>query len=239
MNIKNQFLLIVLLTFFIQLSSCRWDSTEHHLTSHIFELNGNSVDSTQQVFFHFLENGNAIVFNFRDFTKIETQTGNWKLKNDSLKIALDNEFQAMVFRRDKQSPDRNWTAKDSNSLFPLDLDKIESTIFIPAEKYGINEPVIPFLFLESTQNEKLLLRLFSSCDYLSAQFEINADQPLNIQLPPRRFESNCSHLERSEEIKNQINESDQLKYEFPDLFFMKKGEIIGHWRAVGGLAFDL
>ena len=239
MNFKTLILLTVLSTFLIQLSSCRWDSSEQHLMSQIFELKADSVDNTQQIFLHFLKDGSAFVFNFRDFTKIELQIGNWNLKNDSLKIELNHGFEAMRYYRNRQSTERFWTTREGSSLYPLDLESMESTIFIPAEKYGINDPAIPFLFLESTKGEHLLMRLFSSCDYLSAQIELHPDQALDIKLPPRRFESNCPYLKRSEKIKNQITDSDQIKYEFPDLFFLKKSEVIGHWRAVGGLVLDL
>ena len=239
MNFKTLILLTVLSTFLIQLSSCSWDSSEQQLMSQIFELKADSVDNTQQIFLHFLKDGSAYVFNFRDFTKIELQSGNWNLKNDSLKIEFNDGSEAMTFNRNRQSAERFWATKEGSSLYPLDLESMESTIFIPAEKYGINDPAIPFLFLESTKGAHLLMRLFSSCDYLSAQIELHPDQALDIKLPPRRFESNCPYLERSERIKNQISGSDQIRYEFPDLFFLKKGEVIGHWKAVGGLHLDL
>lgn len=239
MNFKTLILLTVLSTFLIQLSSCRWDSSEQQLISHIFELKADSVDNNQKVFLHFLQDGSAYAFNFMDFTTIELQNGNWNLKSDSLKIEFKDGSEAMRYYRNRQSAERLWTTKKGSSLHPLDLESMESTIFIPADKYGINDLAIPFLFLESTKGEHLLMRLFSSCDYLSAQIELHPDQALDIKLPPRRFESNCPYLERSERIKNQISGSDQIKYEFPDLFFLKKGVVIGHWRAVGGLLLDL
>lgn len=239
MNFKTLILLTVLSTLFIQLSSCRWDSTEQQLISQVFELQADSVDNTQQVFFHFQEDGSAFVFNFKDFTEIELQTGSWTLKDDLLQIDLEDGFELMSFKRNRQSAEKYWTTEEGNTIYPLDLESIESTIFIPAEKYGISDAAIPFLFLESTKGEHLFMRLFSSCDYLSAQIELHSDQALDIELPPRRFESNCHHLERSEKIKHQITGSDQIKYNFPDLFFMKNGETKGHWRAVGGLTVDL
>jgi len=240
LNIKPLGLHIALMLLIILASACKTDRDHQFLLNHIFELEWTPVDSKKQTFYHFLENGEVLVYQFKDFSQVVFEKIEWILQNDSLILSTANNHDSivktMVFRKNKSTAGALWQMQNIALLTPLVIDKIENTILIPAEHYGFSESTIPFLFFEGILDNQMLIRLFSACDYLSAQIQVSEENLHSINFPQRRFESDCPYFERSEEIKNQITKSDGYQFKPPDLYFFRNDEISGHWKAIGVLS---